>query len=118
MTVEQIRLSPEWLDLREAADAAARDRDLVERLRRHLPVTRTQVIHDLGVRHRGDGPLARAAAAGAGSAGSLHDRDARPAERRRSRPSRPGCGRRFRRRRDEAVRHHPAAAGRSRRRRL
>jgi hypothetical protein len=48
MTVEQIRLSPKWLDLREAADAAARDRHLVERLRRHLPVTRTQVIHDLG----------------------------------------------------------------------
>ena len=40
MTVEQIRLSAEWLDLREAADAAARAADLVERLRRHLPVTR------------------------------------------------------------------------------
>ena len=40
MTVEQIRLSPEWLELREAADAAARARDLVEQLRRHLPASR------------------------------------------------------------------------------
>ena len=48
MTVEAIRVSPEWLRLREPADAAARSRDLVERLRRHLPATgRRRVIHDL-----------------------------------------------------------------------
>jgi trans-aconitate methyltransferase len=48
MTVERIRVSRRWLALREPADAAARDRDLVERLARALPVTRRQVIHDLG----------------------------------------------------------------------
>jgi hypothetical protein len=47
MTVEGIRVSSEWLDLREAADAAARARDLVEHLRRHLPATGRRVIHDL-----------------------------------------------------------------------
>ena len=47
MTVEQVRLSREWLDLRESADAAARAADLVEQLRRHLLATRRQVIHDL-----------------------------------------------------------------------
>jgi hypothetical protein len=47
MTVDGIRVSSEWLDLREAADAAARARDLVEHLRRHLPATGRRVIHDL-----------------------------------------------------------------------
>ena len=31
MTVEAIRVSPGWLDLREGADAAARSRELVGR---------------------------------------------------------------------------------------
>jgi hypothetical protein len=48
MTVEVIRVSREWLGLREAADAAARAPDLVERLKRHLPATGRRVIHDLG----------------------------------------------------------------------
>lgn len=48
MIVERTRVSGEWLDLREPADAAARARDLVEHLRRHLPATSCQVIHDLG----------------------------------------------------------------------
>lgn len=47
MTVEGIRVSREWLDLRESADAAARSRELVEHLRRHLPARGRRVIHDL-----------------------------------------------------------------------
>ena len=47
MTVEEIRVSSEWLDLREAADAAARARDLVAHVRRRLPATGRWVIHDL-----------------------------------------------------------------------
>jgi trans-aconitate methyltransferase len=42
------RVSTAWLALREPADAAARARDLVDELRRHLPATDGQVIHDLG----------------------------------------------------------------------
>jgi hypothetical protein len=48
MIVEGIRVSREWLALREPADAAARSPDLVEQLGRHLPVRGCQVIHDLG----------------------------------------------------------------------
>ncbi len=47
MTSEAIRVSSEWLDLREGADAAARARDLVEQLRPYLPATGRRVIHDL-----------------------------------------------------------------------
>jgi hypothetical protein len=42
------RVSPEWLLLREPADAAARSAELAERLRRHLPAAGRLVIHDLG----------------------------------------------------------------------
>jgi hypothetical protein len=42
-----VLVSPAWLDLREAADAAARSRDLAERLARHLPPGPLE-IHDLG----------------------------------------------------------------------
>jgi hypothetical protein len=42
------RVSTAWLALREPADAAARARDLVDELRRHLPTADRQVIHDLG----------------------------------------------------------------------
>jgi hypothetical protein len=42
------RVSPEWLALREPADAAARSGELAERLARHLPATGRLVIHDLG----------------------------------------------------------------------
>jgi hypothetical protein len=48
MTVEDIRVSWGWLLLREPADAAARARDLVEHLGRHLSATGCRVIHDLG----------------------------------------------------------------------
>jgi hypothetical protein len=47
MIAEAVRVSPEWLALREGADAAARSTELAERLRRHLPAGRL-VIHDLG----------------------------------------------------------------------
>ena len=56
MTVEQIRVSSEWLDLREPADAAARSRDLVEQLRPQLPATGVPVIHDLAC---GSGSMGR-----------------------------------------------------------
>jgi hypothetical protein len=47
MTVEEIRVSSRWLDIREPADAAARARDLVAHVRRRLPATGRWVIHDL-----------------------------------------------------------------------
>ena len=47
MIVERTRVSSGWLDLREPADAAARARDLLERIRRHLATTGDWVIHDL-----------------------------------------------------------------------
>ncbi len=47
MNATATRLSPEWLALREAADAGARSHELVEQLRRHLPPARPLAIHDL-----------------------------------------------------------------------
>lgn len=48
MTAEGVRVSREWLALREPADAAARARALVEHLSPRLPATGRAVIHDLG----------------------------------------------------------------------
>ena len=48
MSAQGIRVSGGWLALREPADAAARSRDLVERLRRALPASGRRVVHDLG----------------------------------------------------------------------
>jgi hypothetical protein len=48
MSAEGARVSPEWLLLREPADAAARSAELTERLGRHLRATGSLVIHDLG----------------------------------------------------------------------
>jgi SAM-dependent methyltransferase len=48
MSASRIRVSREWLALREPADARARAVDLVERLGRQLPATGRWVIHDLG----------------------------------------------------------------------
>jgi hypothetical protein len=48
MSAVGVRVTPEWLVLREPADAAARSVELVERLVRHLPPTGPLVIHDLG----------------------------------------------------------------------
>ena len=46
MSTTAIPVSPRWLDLREAADANARSRELIERLRPQLPAAGL-VIHDL-----------------------------------------------------------------------
>ena len=48
MSAAAVRVSPEWLVLREPADAAARSAELAERLGRHLPAAGRLVIHDLG----------------------------------------------------------------------
>jgi hypothetical protein len=56
MAAEAIRVSPDWLDLRESADAAGRSHDLVARLRPRLPADGSLVVHDLGC---GSGSLGR-----------------------------------------------------------
>jgi trans-aconitate methyltransferase len=73
MTAE--RVSAEWLALREPADAAARARELVDELRRHLPATGRTVIHDLGC---GTGAMGRwlAPLLPGPQRWVLHDRDA------------------------------------------
>ncbi len=48
MTGGPIRVGSDWLALREPTDAAARSRELVEQVGRHLPATGRQAIHDLG----------------------------------------------------------------------
>src|SRR5262245_38446892 len=75
MTVEAIRVSPDWLDLREGADAAARSRGLVEHLRRRLPAGGHGVIHDLAC---GSGAMGRwlAPLLPGAQRWVLHDRDA------------------------------------------
>ena len=47
MIAQTVRVSPEWLVLREPADAAARSVELAERLAGHLPAG-PLAIHDLG----------------------------------------------------------------------
>ena len=75
MTAEAIRVSREWLALREPADAAARAPDLAEELRRRLPTPGRQVIHDLGC---GTGAMGRwlAPQLPGPQHWVLHDRDA------------------------------------------
>jgi hypothetical protein len=72
---EVIRVAPDWLELREPADAAARSRDLAEALERALPTGGTKVIHDLGC---GSGSMGRWLAPLLSGAQHwvLHDRDA------------------------------------------
>jgi hypothetical protein len=75
MTVEAIRVSPSWLELREAADGAARARELVGRLRRRVPVEAGWSIHDLAC---GSGSMGRwlAPLLPGPQRWVLHDRDA------------------------------------------
>jgi hypothetical protein len=48
MSAEGVRVTPEWLLLREPADAAARSGELAEHLGRHIATAEGLVIHDLG----------------------------------------------------------------------
>jgi hypothetical protein len=75
MSVEAVRVSPSWLDLREAADAAARALDLVDELRRRVQAGRPWSIHDLGC---GGGAMGRwlAPLLPGPQHWVLHDRDA------------------------------------------
>jgi hypothetical protein len=75
MTAGGIRVSREWLDLREPADAAARAVDLLEPLRQALPMTGRTVVHDLAA---GSGSMGRwlAPRLGGSQHWVLHDRDA------------------------------------------
>ena len=75
MTDEQIRVSRQWLVLREPADAAARSSELAEHLGRVLPSTGRHVIHDLGC---GTGAMGRwlAPRLPGPQHWVLHDRDA------------------------------------------
>jgi hypothetical protein len=48
MSAQAVRVDPDWLVLREPADAAARSGELAERLARHVTSSGPLVIHDLG----------------------------------------------------------------------
>ena len=73
MSATAVRVSPEWLALREPADAAARSAELAERLARHL-ARRPPRDPRPRRRQRRDGPLARAAAARAAALGRARPR--------------------------------------------
>jgi hypothetical protein len=75
MTAPGIRVSREWLALREPADAAARADELVEHLARQAPAASRWVIHDLAC---GTGAMGRwlAPLLPGSQHWVLHDRDA------------------------------------------
>lgn len=75
MSAETIRVSPGWLSLRERADAAARDPELVGLLLRRLPSGGPRVVHDLAC---GSGSMGRwlAPLLTGPQRWILHDRDA------------------------------------------
>jgi hypothetical protein len=75
MNAEPIRVSPNWLALREPADAEARARDLAEALELASPASGPKVIHDLGC---GTGSMGRwlAPMLARPQHWVLHDRDA------------------------------------------
>jgi hypothetical protein len=75
MSAVAVPVSPDWLVLREPADAAARSAELAERLARPLAAADRLVIHDLGA---GSGAMARWLAPRLPSPQHwvVHDRDA------------------------------------------
>jgi hypothetical protein len=75
MSAQAVRVSSDWLVLREAADAAARSAELAARLRRHFSAADRLVIHDLG---GGSGAMGRWLAPWlrAPQHWVIHDRDA------------------------------------------
>ena len=80
MSAGAVRVSPDWLVLREPADAAARSAELADRLGRHLPAAGRLVIHDLG---GGSGAMGRwlAPRLPGRQRWVVHDRDAELLER-------------------------------------
>jgi hypothetical protein len=56
VTQDVVRVTPDWLALREPADAAARSRELVDRVQTRLPSDSMTVVHDLGC---GSGSMGR-----------------------------------------------------------
>ena len=74
MTPGVVRVSADWLDLREPADAAARAEELVEPVRRYLAGRPLATVHDLGA---GTGSMSRWLAPRLPGAQHwvLHDRD-------------------------------------------
>jgi hypothetical protein len=75
VSAEEIRVSPNWLALREPADAEARARDLAEAFELASPSNDPKVIHDLGC---GTGSMGRwlAPLLAGTQHWVLHDRDA------------------------------------------
>jgi hypothetical protein len=75
VSAEEIRVSPNWLALREPADAEARARGLAEALELASPASGSKVIHDLGC---GTGSMGRwlAPLLRGPQHWVLHDRDA------------------------------------------
>jgi hypothetical protein len=75
VSAEEIRVSPNWLALREPADADARARDLAETFELASPPSGPKVIHDLGC---GTGSMGRwlAPLLAGPQHWVLHDRDA------------------------------------------
>ena len=109
VTAVEVRVSSQWLRLREPADAAARSTDLARMAVALLDGAAPTVVHDLGC---GSGSMGRwlAPLLEGPQHWVLHDRDADLLERRRGRPAPGGCRWRRRHRRDPAGRPHPARA--------